>query len=364
MPANDKVLTIGFSAGSLFDTQQAENVYEKEGLKAYLSFLKKMDENGEGFGPGPALGLYMAFRKLKDIIPKDVLDIRFGMVSKHGPNEESDPLFNAYRKLIADDSSDNISITKELDYMHLTNGDDPVPYHKIQGADLVITTSTESAKKYYENGVAAIYIPNKNPETNMALYKKRNNKIVLVSDFDGVIGDVNSELNYQSAKLDKTLDPLEVFRKREFENRDIPMELGPLGNVVKKLGNVVQFFEEKRIEGLLKAEDMPYETIVVTARGGSAFERYKNTKKAYNIFVTQSHLMDGVNKNNILELIANKRKDANILFIDDGQVHFDRANDLKEILAGFVHNDHTVGKLLPNLEHLQKTALTQKLSKP
>jgi len=341
---NKKVLTIGFSAGSLFDTAEIEKIYEEKGLKAYIDKLNEMDAKGESFGPGPALGLYMAFKKLQETVPSDILEIRFGMVSRHSPNHESAPLFRSYRTLIAD-SSDDILISNELDYLNFTNGRSPISYHKAQSADLVFTTSNETAVKYYENGIAAIFIPNRGSENNLDMYNKKTNKVVLVSDFDGVIGDVNSELNYQGAKLVEGLNPLDAFRQHEKMNRDVPMSLGPLGNVVKKLGAIVEYFEEMRIEGKIKGEDIPYETIVVTARGGSAFERFNNTQKSHEIYVSQAHLMDGRNKNLVLQLIADENANANILFIDDGKVHFDRALDLKSVLSGFVHNDFTSGKI-------------------
>jgi hypothetical protein len=343
-----EVLTIGFSAGSLFDIQAVEKIYEEEGLKAYIDKLSKMDEKGETFGPGPALGLYLALRNLKDQIPDDVLEIRFGMVSRHSPNHESAPIFRSYRTLIADASAD-IEISKELDYLSFTDGRSPLKYHKAQGADLVFSTSESAAKEYYENGIAAIYIPNTSAARNLEMYERRDQKIVLVSDFDGVIGDVLSEYNYQNAKLaGEGVNPLEVFRRNERINRDSPMELGPLGNVVKKLGAIVEYYSEQKIEKKIKVDDIPYETIVVTARGGSAFERFNMTQKMHGIKVSQAHLMDGRNKNLILDIIADENKNANILFIDDGKVHFDRALDLKDILAGFVHNDLTVGKIIPD----------------
>ena len=107
-------------------------------------------------------------------------------------------------------------------------------------------------------------------------------------------------------------------------------------------------YSELKIEKKIKVDDIPYETIVVTARGGSAFERFNMTQKMHGIKVSQAHLMDGRNKNLILDIIADENKNANILFIDDGKVHFDRALDLKDILAGFVHNDLTVGKIVPD----------------
>ena len=341
-----EVLTIGFSAGSLFDIKELEEIYEKEGLKAYKNKLNEMNDNGECFLPGPALGFYLALRKLKNMIPNQIMNIRFGMISKNSLDDVTEPLFRSIRKYIADDFS-NGDETKEFDYLSFLDGESSIPYHKGQGADLVFSTSNNSAKDYYNNGIAALYIPNIDAEKNMEMYLKKDNKIILVSDFDGVIGDVHSEMNYQNAKLIDGVDPIEIFRMNEKLNRDIPMGLGPLGNVVKKLGLLVEYFTEQRIEGKIKSTEVPYKTIVVTARGGSAFERFNNTRKKYGINVSQAHLMDGVNKNFVLDIIAKENENANILFIDDGQVHFDRALELKSILSGFVHNDITVGNVKP-----------------
>jgi len=351
-----EVLTIGFSLASLFDLEEMEKIYKENGLRAYIDKLKSMDKNNECFNPGPALGLYMAFKNLKNQVPSDIIDIRFGISSRNSPNSETDSIFRSMKKWISDHSSDDLA--KEWDYSHLLDGGDPLPYHKAQGADLVFSTSHESAMKYQKNGIASIYIPNISPEKNMESYRRKDNKIVLVSDFDGVIGDVMSEVNYQNAKQIVGVNPLEVFRQNEHLNRGNPMQLGPLGNAVKKLGAIVDYFSELRIDGKIKPEDVPYKTIVVTARGGSAFERFNITHRTYGINVTQAHLMDGRNKNLVLDIISNENKNANILFVDDGQVHFDRALELKDILAGFVHNDFTTGKLK---ESGELTSALQKL---
>ena len=339
-----EVLTFGFSAGSLFDLKEVEDIYEKEGLRAYTNKLKEMGEKGECFEPGPALGLYLALRKLKENVPEDVIKIRFGMISKNSPNYETEPLFLSMRKYIADEISD-VGQSKEFDYKSFLDGGSAIDYHKAQGADLVFSTSDTAAQEYYKNDIAALYLPNVNKERNLEMYSKKDNKIVLVSDFDGVIGDVLSEMNYQNAKLIPGLDAIEVFRKNEKSKRDISMDLGPLGNVVRKLGIIVEHFSELRIDGKIKSEDIPYKTIVVTARGGSAFERFNTTRKNHGINISQVHLMDGVNKNFVLDIIAKENNNSNILFIDDGAVHFNRALDLKDILSGFVHNDFTVGRI-------------------
>lgn len=339
-----EVLTFGFSAGSLFDLKEVEEIYEKEGLRAYTNKLKEMGEKGECFEPGPALGLYLALRKLKENVPEDVIKIRFGMISKNSPNYETEPLFLSMRKYIADEISD-VGQSKEFDYKSFLDGGSAIDYHKAQGADLVFSTSDTAAQEYYKNDIAALYLPNVNKERNLEMYSKKDNKIVLVSDFDGVIGDVLSEMNYQNAKLIPGLDAIEVFRKNEKSKRDISMDLGPLGNVVRKLGIIVEHFSELRIDGKIKSEDIPYKTIVVTARGGSAFERFNTTRKNHGINISQVHLMDGVNKNFVLDIISKENNNSNILFIDDGAVHFNRALDLKDILSGFVHNDFTVGRI-------------------
>lgn len=348
MSSQKNLLKIGFSTGALFDTREVEAIYEKEGLRAYLDHLEKMNKNGETFSPGPALGLYMAFKNLQNSIDKDVLDIKFGMVSRNNPNPKFFGVFlRSIRHWILNNENGAHDIDKALDFCCYTNGESIVQAHLAQESDLVFTTSKTSARELYQAGIPAVQIPNESSEKNLELYKKKDGKVVIVADYDGVIGDVNSESVYIAAKNQKGVNAIEAFNRHEIDNKDVPMLLGPLGNVIKKLGRVVEVFENQRFSDESKLN--PLKIIVVTARGVSAIERFMNTIGHHDITISQLYMMDGLNKNIPLEQIASRNKGSNILFIDDSEIHFTRSNELVDILSGWVKNDLNI-KEIENLE--------------
>lgn len=360
---DDNILKIAFSLGSLLDTSEVEKIYKEKGLRAYVDALQEMDKKGEVFNPGPALGFYLAFKKLNSIVPDDVLNIKLGLISRNSPNPEfSGSLFRSYRKWVSDIGTS--SYDTDFDFSSFTNGNDVVSSYNGHGAELAFTTSSKSAANLYEAGIPAIHIPNQGVEVNKELYKKHSNRIVFVSDYDGVIGDADSEKVYQEAKKTNHENPVMAFREHERKLRDKPMELGPMGEVTKKLSRVVKYYEEQRLNNENVPEKIPFENIVVTARGGAAMERFLTTIKAHEIFVSQLHLMDGYSKNNPLENIIKENQDANIFFMDDGEVHYTRALDLKDIISGWVSNDvniekqnqleKTLNKIIPEKEESSK----------
>lgn len=351
----DNVLTIGFTAGTLFDMKEAEKVFEnapdKDKQKLYREYFKDMNAKNQTFKVGPALGLYIALQELKSKIPESVLTIRFGVSSKFDTaHPGANTLFNSISHYLMKDGQHHAP-----DYHSLTGGFEQASAHKIQGADLVFTSSDKSADLYYNNGIASVYIPNRSPELNMNSYKNRKNNLNIYCDYDGVIGDVESESVYQAAKKLADLNAVNTFRDHEVSKAHIPMELGPLGDVLKKLGRVVEYYHDKLTKNEIKENNIPFKTILLTARGGGAAIRAFNTLNTKGITLSQSLFMDGKNKNDALTL-AHKKEIT--LFLDDGRVHFDRAVELENVIAGYVPNELTVGKI--NIDERMKR-LTEQL---
>jgi 5'-nucleotidase len=355
----DNQLRLSFSFGSLFDTSESREVFNEHGVDAYEDYLLNRSEKELNFEPGPALGLYFALKKLNNSIPNEVLDIKLGLVSRNAPlKSKSGVLFKSYRNLVSDFKGDG-DYSFDFDYMALTRGGNAVDAHKSQSTELAFTTSQETANEFFAAGLPSIMIPGGNKEKNRELYDKKEGRFLLIADYDGVVGDVNSELIYQAASKVEGLDGVEEFRKYEKEHRDIPMEMGPLGVVVKKLGYAVEYLEHEARKSRLNNEPevkVPFETIVVTARGASAFERFINTLDEKKITISQSYLMDGTSKNDPLKVFVENNKDANIFFIDDGDVHFNRSKDLKGVLSGLVLNDFNTGNidLAPTIEKMKE----------
>jgi len=259
--------------------------------------LKKHKDKNSIFAPGPAMGLFMALRKLDRSVPDDVLKIKFALVSRIDPNPSIQSVIMDSMQHYLDENKETGNNDYGFDLIALTGGNDVFPFldKNVFNADLVFTTSEKAAKELYANGLNAVSIPNKSSENNNELYEKRNGSIMLLADYDGVLGDAKSELVYQDALKDSK-DPVDAFLNFEEKNRDIPMELGPLGLTIKKLSRIVKY---QKKQGLFGNQELLNIT-VVTARNGQAMDRFNKTISVNDIAISQLYMLKGQNKNNIL----------------------------------------------------------------
>lgn len=330
-------LVIAFTLGAIIDTHKAEQVFEEKGTKAYHDMLKKHKEKDSIFAPGPALGMMMALRRLDRLTPDDVLKINFVLVSKIDPNPSIHAvLFDSMQHYLQENKVE-MDHNYGFDMISLTGGEDVAPFLEAIEADLVFTTSATSAKTLFQKGINSVHIPYTNKETNLELYEKRNNDIVIFSDFDGVMGDAESEKVFQAASTAKK-DGVVEFLKYEEGLKDQPMRLGPLGETVKKLSRVVKYQKNIQMKSGQKQE-IEVKIVVVTARSGQAMNRFFKTLEYHNIEISQACMMQGRNKNKILEAIGKQNKGKTLLFFDDSQTHFTRSLQLADIASIWVPND-------------------------
>lgn len=352
----DTVLTFGFTAGTLFDMKEAESIFEKnseesrEGL--YRKYFEKMNNEGQVFKPGPALGLYIALHHLRKQLPANVIQMRFGLSSRFDTaHEGAVTLFNSLDHYLFNETQDFMP-----DYISLTGGLEQASPHKMQGADIVFTSSDSSAKAYHNNGMVSTEIPNISELQNMKMYQNKENNINFIFDFDGVVVDHTSEMVYQAAKKVKGMEPLEAFRLNEIANRNKPMELGPLGCFLQKTSLIVAYFQRKMLANEIKAKDIPFETRILTARGGAATFRIIKTMTHYGIQVSRADFADGRPKHLALSML---NENSINLFLEDSLVHVNGARrNVNHIMAGLVFNDYTSGKetLDETIKQLKLTA--------
>lgn len=339
MKNKDNVLNIAFSLGSIIDIKKSSQVFREEGMEAFRAILKKHKDKNSIFDPGPSLGLFMALRKLNRLIPDDVLKIEFGLVSRIDPNPDIQSVIMDSMKYYLDENKEDGQVIYDngFDMIALTGGEDIVPFlgKEVFNTDIYFTTSKESATELYNHGLNTVCIPNKDKDNNIELYKKRHGNIVLFTDYDGVISDASSERIYQNALKQEGVDPIAAFMEHEELNKDIPMELGPLGNTIRKLSRVVKYQMNKNItqkEALLNI-------IVVTARQGQAYDRCNMTIDFNGVSISQLYMMKGQNKNHILNALGKLNKGKNLLFFDDSEIHFKRSSQLTDFSSGWVPNE-------------------------
>lgn len=336
--SNPNELVIAFTLGSIIDTKKAEEVFETQGTKAYTDILKKHKDKDSIFAPGPALGTMMALRKLNREIPDEILNISFVLISKIDPNPSIHAvLFDSMQHYMNENKVDNENHNYGFDMISLTGGEDVSPFLKAIEADLVFTTSKSSARELFLNDINAVLLPNISKEINLEQYQKRENDIVLFTDFDGVVGDAESEKVFQTAFRDKK-DGVIEFLNYEESLKSKPMDLGPLGSTIKKLSRAVKYQKELQLKSGDR-QDIEVKIVVVTARSGQAMNRFFKTLEHHDIEISQACMMQGRNKNKILDAMGKINQGKTLLFFDDSKTHFTRSLELSEIASLWVPND-------------------------
>lgn len=332
-------LVIAFTLGSIIDTKKAEEVFEKEGTAAYHAILKKHHSKNSIFNPGPALGTMMALRRLNNSVPDDVLNIRFVLVSKIDPNPRIHSVLMDSMNHYFEENKVKINSDHNygFDMISLTGGEDVSPFLKAVNTDLVFTTSEGSAKELFLNKISSVCVKNIDAKNNAELYERRNGDIVVLSDFDGVMGDAESEKVFQSA-IKNNIEPIGAFLDHEENLKEVPMELGPLGKTIQKLSRVVKYQNKLQMKSG-ERQEVEVKIIVVTARSGQAKDRFFNTLICHNIEISQCHMLQGTNKNYILSILGKTNKGKTLLFFDDSRSHYLRSLELEEIVSIWVPND-------------------------
>lgn len=337
----DVVLTLGFTTGTLFDMKESEAIFDNNSEETrevlYRQYFEELNKKGEVLKCGPALGLYIAMHKLREKVPTDVIKLRFGLTSRFDTaHPGATTLFNSLEYYLMSQNTDYMP-----DYISLTGGLEQASPHKMQGADVVFTSSDSWAKEYHVNGIAATQIPNISEEQNLMSFNNKDNAINFIFDFDGVVGDHSSEIIYQAAKKIKGLDPIEAFRLNELKYKNNPQNLGPLGVFLEKTSLIVAYYQKLMLTNKIKAKEIPFETRILTARGGAATFRVIKTMTHNNIQVSRADFADGRPKHIALSML--EKKNIN-LFLEDSRVHIDGArNKVPHVIAGLVFNDYTSG---------------------
>lgn len=313
-------LNISVTLGSLFYMKDLENVLEKQGLKVFLEEFKKMDKEGEFLPEGPSLGLIRFLAGVPGVklslISKLTADTEVLLLVSNSINHyfQNELGFNEFHQVIFCDGKDSVKINKTL------------------GVELAITSNESSIKDFIKEGIPAIAIDTPCcegvylQEQNSINYLKSLKGLCLISDFDGVIGDSNSERVFQEAIKKKSDRPEIEFAKHEHANVTRALGEGPMLKLVKMISE-----HQKHSDTELH---------VVTARGGHSIQRAVLTLNKFGIRPQQVWFMAGANKNKAIEILFDNHASEKLtLFLDDSSSHYNRAGEISNLMSGLVSSE-------------------------
>ena len=185
----------------------------------------------------------------------------------------------------------------------------PYPYMKAVHACLYLSTNADEVREAIGLGYAAGHVLPCSARVDDA----KDTQLRIAFDFDGVIVDDEAEKVYQAS------NDLALFHHYEEQNRERPLNDGPLMPLLKK----ISFFQ--KLERKKATIDPTYKQhlriSIVTARNAPAHERLINTLAKLDIDTDELFLLGGIEKKNVLDILKPH------MFFDDQLGHLTPASD-------------------------------------
>lgn len=297
------VLVIGISSRALFELEDSNDLFVKEGLEAYREH--QLVNEKEILKKGTAFALVEALLELNALSDTKLVEVI--VMSRNSPDTGL-RVFNSI-------SHYGLDISRAA----FSGGTPLSPYLDAFEVDLFLSKSEEDVQAAIDAGVAAatLYAP---PQKQ----KIEGDKIRIAFDADAVIFSEESEHIYKT-------EGLEAFLAHEAQNANTPMKEGPFAKLLMTLSFLQQHFEK---------DQSPVRIAIVTARNSPAHERVVQTLRTWGVSVDEAFFLGGLAKDKILEAYQ-----AHIFF-DDQDAHLEGASKL--VPSGKVPYK-TGSQLLPHL---------------
>lgn len=281
-----KPLVIGISSRALFDLEEENGIFEREGARAFVDY--QISHEDEILRKGSAFPLVKAFLELNGAGKGRLAEVI--VMSRNSPNS-SLRIFKSIEEY-------RLDITRAA----LTSGAGIAPYLKAFKTDLFLSANEESVQAAINSGIAAARI------LTGAAHADSNRKvdqIRIAFDGDAVLFSAESERIYQQSGF-------EAFAEHEKANADNPMGRGPFANFASALSHIQALFAD--------SGEKPIRTALVTSRNAPAHERAIKTLRNWGVEIDEAFFLGGVSKTEILSAFG-----AHIFF-DDQLLHAEPAS--------------------------------------
>ena len=283
---NDR-LVVGISSRALFDLEEANEVFEREGLPAYRKYQR--EHENDVLRPGTAFPLVKALHNL-NLGDRRLTEV---IVMSKNSADTSLRIFNSIEKY-------GLDISRAA----LVSGASIAPYLSSFKTDLFLSADEEDVQEAINAGFAAgtLCSPTEQPIDPDAPVEQ----IRIAFDGDAVIFSDESEQIYKEKGI-------EAFTEHERENAEKPLPEGPFAKLLKTISLVQSQFD---------FEEMPIRTALVTARNAPAHERVIRTLREWGVNIDEAFFLGGIEKAEVL------RSFGAHIFFDDQTVHTGPASKL------------------------------------
>ena len=276
-------LVIAISSRALFDLEEENAIFDKEGLESYYKHQLENLDNPLSKGSG--------FRFVQNLLA----------INKKFDNKLIEVII-----LSRNNAATGLRIGRSIEHFNLdiertgwTAGTPVARYLEAFKVDLFLSVHAPDVEEAVNSGVAAATILPHTPITS-----DENSLVKIAFDGDAVIFGDESEKVYQEGGL-------EAFIAHERENAKNPLSKGPFFKFLKTISEIQDKFP---------MESSPIRTALVTARSFSTHERVLGTLEGWGVRVDEAFFQGGVQKYEVIKAFG-----ADIFF-DDQDAHLEYAS--------------------------------------
>jgi len=275
------ILVIGVSSRALFDLEEENAVFEKEGIEGYRKHQQERED--EPLKPGTAFVLVKSLLELNNQADKRIVEVV--VMSRNSP-ETGVRMLNSINK-------QNLDITR----VALSGGEPLAPYIDSYDIDLFLSKDDKDVQAVIDSRASAAAIIY-DPPTE---FDPKDNRVKIAFDADAVLFSEDSEYRYKTEGMD-------AFHKYESEHEDEPLKEGPFAKLLIKLSKIQEHLPTT-------IELTPLRLSIVTARNAPSHMRVIKTLRKWGVYVDEAHFLGGLSKDKVLKAFG-----AHIFF-DDQETH-------------------------------------------
>ena len=284
-------LIIAISSRALFDLDESNAIFEKEGVEKYAQY--QIENENTILKPGAAFPLVQKLLHLNTL--GDYVEI---ILLSRNSADTGLRIFNSIAHY-------QLNITRAA----FTSGESPYNYAKAFQSHLFLSANPIDVNNALCAGcAAAAIIPSQTQQHNPG-------ELRIAFDGDAVLFSNDSEKIFQTKGID-------AFTKNEVNDAKNPLSGGPFKGFLKALHHLQQQFPE---------DQCPVRTALVTARQAPTHERVIRTLRAWDIRIDEALFLGGLAKGEFLKAFQ-----ADIFF-DDQPVHCESA--AKHVTTAHVPNN-------------------------
>ena len=281
-------LVIAISSRALFDLEEENQIFEKDGLDAYYKY--QLENEDKSLKKGTGYRLVENILKINSFFSSDERQVEVIILSKN----------NAATSLRITNAINDLKL--DIIRSAWTSGTNISNYLKAFKVDLFLSADDNDVLNAIENGVAAAKILHSNEN----IHNISNEQVRIAFDGDAVLFSEESELVYKNHGL-------EAFIEHEKENRNNPLEMGPFAKLLLIIA---------KIQAKFPTDKSPIRTALVTARSAPTHERVIKTFNLWGVRVDEAFFLGGTDKYEILQAFG-----ADIFF-DDQDVHLNLSSNV------------------------------------